>query len=73
MDDLSGTRKENAENAEASDGRSTPTPNDLVLRLEQKILELQGELEQVHNFANLSLTLNIPDINQQNTKNPTPP
>jgi len=44
MDDLSGIRKENAKNVETSDGRSTPAPNDLVLRLEQKILELQ-ELE----------------------------
>jgi len=40
MDDLSGIRKENAENVETSDGRSTLAPNDLVLRLEQKILEL---------------------------------
>jgi len=45
MDDLSGIRKENIENAETSDGRSTADPNDLVLRLEQKILELHGELE----------------------------
>ena len=52
MDDLSGIRKENIENAETSDGHSTPAPNDLVLRLEQKILELQGELEQVRNLAN---------------------
>ncbi|XP_033510580.1 uncharacterized protein [Nicotiana tomentosiformis] len=35
-----------AENVEISDGRSTPGTNELVLRLEQKILELQGELEQ---------------------------
>ncbi|XP_070025592.1 uncharacterized protein [Nicotiana sylvestris] len=48
MDDLSGIRKENTENAETSDGRSTPAPNDLVLRLKQKILELQGELEQLY-------------------------
>jgi len=54
---VSGIRKENSENAEASDGRSTPAPNDLVLKLEQKILELQEELEQVRNFANLSLAL----------------
>ncbi|XP_070030216.1 uncharacterized protein [Nicotiana sylvestris] len=46
MDDLSGIRKENAENAETLDDRSTLAPNDLVLQLEQKILELQGELEQ---------------------------
>ncbi|XP_070010020.1 uncharacterized protein [Nicotiana sylvestris] len=61
MDDLSGNRKDNAENPEASDGRSTPAPNDLVLRLEQKILELQRELEQFRNLENLSLTLN-PDV-----------
>ncbi|XP_070008134.1 uncharacterized protein [Nicotiana sylvestris] len=47
MDDLSGIQKDNAENAEASECRSTPAPNALVLRLEQKILELQGELEQL--------------------------
>nr|XP_016483977.1 PREDICTED: UPF0329 protein ECU05_1680/ECU11_0050-like [Nicotiana tabacum] len=41
-------------NTETSDGWSTPTPNDLVLRLEQKILELQGELKQVRNLANPS-------------------
>nr|XP_009777217.1 PREDICTED: uncharacterized protein LOC104226838 [Nicotiana sylvestris] len=49
MDDMSGIRKENfahVENVETSDGQSTPAQNDLVLRLEQKILELQGELEQ---------------------------
>ncbi|XP_070054619.1 uncharacterized protein [Nicotiana tomentosiformis] len=49
MDDLSGIRKDNvvvAENVETSDGRSTPGQNELVLRLEQKILELQDELEQ---------------------------
>ncbi|XP_070040390.1 uncharacterized protein [Nicotiana tomentosiformis] len=51
MDDMSGIRKDNvahAENVETSDGRSTLAQNDLVLRLEQKILELQGELEQVY-------------------------
>ena len=63
MDDLSGIRKGNVENVETSDGQSTPAPNNLVLRLEQKILELQGELEQVRNLENLSLTLNVPDIN----------
>ncbi|XP_070057651.1 uncharacterized protein [Nicotiana tomentosiformis] len=46
MDDLSGIRKDNAENVETSDGRNTPAQNELVLRLEQKILDLQGELEQ---------------------------
>nr|XP_033515082.1 uncharacterized protein LOC117279642 [Nicotiana tomentosiformis] len=49
MDDMSGIRKDNAayaENVETSDGRSTPAQNDLVLWLEHKILELQGELEQ---------------------------
>ena len=40
MDDLSGIQKDNVENAETSNERSTPAPNDLVLRLEQKILEL---------------------------------
>nr|XP_009790115.1 PREDICTED: pollen-specific leucine-rich repeat extensin-like protein 1 [Nicotiana sylvestris] len=75
---MSDIRKDNAthaENVETSDGRSTPTQNDLVLRLEQKILELQGELEQVWNLENLFFTLNVPDINQQNTnaQNPTPP
>nr|XP_009775184.1 PREDICTED: circumsporozoite protein-like [Nicotiana sylvestris] len=77
MDDLSDIRKDNAtmaENAETSDGRSTPAKNELVLRLEQKILELQEELEQVQNLENLSLTLNVPEINQQNptTQNPIP-
>jgi len=76
MDDTSNIRKDNAtheENIETSDGRSTPAQNDLILWLEQKIMELQGELEQVHNLANLSLTLNVPDANQQNTKNLAPP
>ncbi|XP_070036026.1 uncharacterized protein [Nicotiana tomentosiformis] len=76
MDDMSGIRKDNvahAENVETSDGRSTLARNDLVLRLEQNILELQGELEQVRNLENLSLTLNVPDINQQNVQNPIPP
>ncbi|XP_070032594.1 uncharacterized protein [Nicotiana tomentosiformis] len=44
MDDLSGNRKDNAtmaENVETSDGRSTPGQNKLVLRLKQKILEMQ--------------------------------
>ncbi|XP_075084903.1 uncharacterized protein LOC142168140 [Nicotiana tabacum] len=44
MDDLSGNRKDNAtmtENVETSYGRSTPGQNELVLRLEQKILEIQ--------------------------------
>ncbi|XP_019246430.1 PREDICTED: extensin-like [Nicotiana attenuata] len=78
MDDLSGIKKDNAtmaENAKISDGRSTPAQNELVLCLEQKILELQGELELVRNLANLSLTLSVPDINQQNpnTQNQAPP
>nr|XP_016481091.1 PREDICTED: uncharacterized protein LOC107802157 [Nicotiana tabacum] len=49
MDDLSGIRKDITtipENVETSDGRSTPAQNELVLRLEQRILELQRELEQ---------------------------
>ncbi|XP_070041100.1 uncharacterized protein [Nicotiana tomentosiformis] len=49
MDDLSGIKKDITtipENVETSDGRSTPAQNELVLRLEQRILELQGELEQ---------------------------
>ncbi|XP_070040675.1 uncharacterized protein [Nicotiana tomentosiformis] len=45
MDDLSGIRKDNAENVETSDGRNTPAQNELVLQQEEKILELQGELE----------------------------
>jgi len=76
MDDMSGIKKDNATHAEyveTSDGRSTPAQNYLVLRLEQKILELQGKLEQVRNLANLSLTPNVSDINQQNAQNPTPP
>nr|XP_009588759.1 WASH complex subunit 3-like [Nicotiana tomentosiformis] len=75
MDDLSGVKKDNEENIETLDGRSTPAQNELVLRLEQKILELQGELEQVQNLENLSFTLNVPDINQQIpiTQNQTPP
>ena len=64
MDDLSSIQKENVENAETLDDWSILTLNDLVFRFEQKILELQGELEQVRNLANLSLTLNVPDINQ---------
>ncbi|XP_019253902.1 PREDICTED: uncharacterized protein LOC109232595 [Nicotiana attenuata] len=49
MDDTSGIRKDNAtlaENVETSDDRSTPAQNDLVLRLEQKTLKLQGEVDQ---------------------------
>ncbi|XP_070039192.1 uncharacterized protein [Nicotiana tomentosiformis] len=53
MDDLSGIRKDNAENVETSDGRNTPVQSELVLRLEQKILELQGELEQLRNLVHL--------------------
>lgn len=45
----------------------------MVLHLEQKILELQGELEQVHNLANMSLILNVPNINHQNTTTQDPP
>jgi len=67
MDDLSGIKKDHAENVETSDGRNTPAQNELVQCLEQKILEPQGELEQVRNLANIFLTLNVPDINQQNT------
>ncbi|XP_070025287.1 uncharacterized protein [Nicotiana sylvestris] len=49
MDDTSNIRKDNTlyeENVETSNGRSTPAQNDLVLRLEERIMELQGELEQ---------------------------
>nr|XP_033508644.1 uncharacterized protein LOC117273577 [Nicotiana tomentosiformis] len=49
MNDMSGIRKDNVahvKNVATSDGRSTLAQNDLVLQLEQKILELQGELEQ---------------------------
>ncbi|XP_070034528.1 uncharacterized protein [Nicotiana tomentosiformis] len=56
MDDLTGIKKDNAtiaENVETSDGRRTPAQNELVLRLEQNILELQGELEQVRNLKDL--------------------
>ncbi|XP_070017707.1 uncharacterized protein [Nicotiana sylvestris] len=60
LDDLSGIQKENVENAETSDGRSTLALNDLVLRLEQKILELQGELEKVRNLANFVI-VTFPD------------
>jgi len=73
MDDTSVIRKENAKNIETLHGRSTPAKNDLVLRLEQKILELRGELEQVRNVTNLYLTINVPDVNQQNAQNPVPP
>ncbi|XP_070039456.1 uncharacterized protein [Nicotiana tomentosiformis] len=62
MDDMSGIRKDNAahaENVETSDGRSTPTQNDMVLRLEQKILELQGELEHVQSAEKDLLIKNI--------------
>jgi len=50
MDHLSGIGKDNAtmvEIIETSYGQSTPAQNELVLHMEQKILELQGELEQV--------------------------
>nr|XP_016502281.1 PREDICTED: pleckstrin homology-like domain family A member 1 [Nicotiana tabacum] len=69
MDDLSGIGKDNAtlaENVETSDGRSTTAQNELVLHLEKKILELQGELEQ----ENPTTQNQAPP---QNTQNQNPP
>lgn len=81
MDDVSGNGKDNGPalraNMETSYGRSMLGKTELVLHLEQRILELQGELEQVWNLVNLSLTLNVPDVSHQNnkinTKNPPTP
>nr|XP_033515291.1 uncharacterized protein LOC117279792 [Nicotiana tomentosiformis] len=44
-----------AENVETSYERSTPGQNELVVRLEQNILQLQGELEQVRNLPDIEL------------------
>lgn len=44
----------------STEGENITGQNEMILKIEQRILELQEELAQVHNLAKLSPTLNIP-------------
>ena len=53
-------RDNNSATDKSTEGESVMGQNKIILRMGQQILELQGELAQVRNLANLSVTLNTP-------------
>lgn len=56
----------------SSEGGSVVGQNEITLKMEQRIFELQRKLEQVRNLAKLSLKLNTPELQVDSHAIPKP-